>query len=103
MKKNQILKSEMLLAMIANLLCLSIKEDNYNYVDYLVTTSEKLPLKPQFFFYKDMIYFYKNLASYHFNHNKDDLNKCQTIISNVKFVGMSEYGNELDKFLNNHI
>ncbi|MCJ2191007.1 hypothetical protein MST21_09450, partial [Lactobacillus helveticus] len=60
-------------------------------------------LKPQFFFYKDMICFYKYLSSYHFNHNKDDLNKCQTIISNVKFAGMSEYGSELDKFLNNHI
>lgn len=94
---------EVLLAILANLLCLSIKENNYNYVDYLVTTSEKLPLKPQFFFYKDMICFYKYLSSYHFNHNKDDLNKCQTIISNVKFAGMSEYGSELDKFLNNHI
>ena len=52
---------EVLLAMIANLLCLSIKENNYSYVDYLVTTSEKLPLKPQFFLYKDMIYFYKHL------------------------------------------
>ncbi|AFR22867.1 Rgg family transcriptional regulator [Lactobacillus helveticus] len=38
---------EVLLAILANLLCLSIKENNYNYVDYLVTTSEKLPLKPR--------------------------------------------------------
>ncbi|AKG67466.1 helix-turn-helix domain-containing protein [Lactobacillus helveticus] len=94
---------EVLLAMLANLLCLSIKEDNYNYVEYLVTSSEKLPLKPQFFFYKDMICFYKYLSSYHFNHNKDDLNTCLTIISNVKLAGMSEYGSELEKFLNNHI
>lgn len=70
-----------------------------NFMDFYDLDSNK----PQFFFYKDMICFYKYLSSYHFNHNKDDLNKCQTIISNVKFAGMSEYGSELDKFLNNHI
>lgn len=94
---------EVLLAMIANLLCLSIKENNYNYVDYLVTTSEKLPLKPQFFLYKDMIYFYKHLSSYHFNHKNEDLDNCHIIIANVKLVGMNEYGTELEKFLNKHI
>lgn len=92
---------EVLLAMIANLLCLSIKENNYSYVDYLVTTSEKLPLKPQFFLYKDMIYFYKHLSSYHFNHKNEDLDNCHIIIANVKLVGMNEYGTELEKFLNN--
>lgn len=94
---------EVLLAMIANLLCLSIKENNYSYVDYLVTTSEKLPLKPQFFLYKDMIYFYKHLSSYHFNHKNEDLDNCHIIITNVKLVGMNEYGTELEKFLNKHI
>ena len=94
---------EVLLAMIANLLCLSIKENNYSYVDYLVTTSEKLPLKPQFFLYKDMIYFYKHLSSYHFNHKNEDLDNCHIIIANVKLVGMNEYGTELEKFLNKHI
>ena len=94
---------EVLLAIIANLLCLSIKENNYSYVDYLVTTSEKLPLKPQFFLYKDMIYFYKHLSSYHFNHKNEDLDNCHIIIANVKLVGMNEYGTELEKFLNKHI
>lgn len=94
---------EVLLAMIANLLCLSIKENNYSYVDYLVTTSEKLPLKPQFFLYKDMIYFYKHLSSYHFNHKNEDLDNCHIIITNVKLVGMKEYGTELEQFLNKHI
>ena len=94
---------EVLLAMIANLLCLSIKENNYSYVDYLVTTSEKLPLKPQFFLYKDMIYFYKHLSSYHFNYKNEDLDNCHIIIANVKLVGMNEYGTELEKFLNKHI
>ena len=94
---------EVLLAMIANLLCLSIKENNYSYVDYLVTTSEKLPLKPQFFLYKDMIYFYKHLSSYHFNNKNEDLDNCHIIIANVKLVGMNEYGTELEKFLNKHI
>ena len=94
---------EVLLAMIDNLLCLSIKENNYSYVDYLVTTSEKLPLKPQFFLYKDMIYFYKHLSSYHFNHKNEDLDNCHIIIANVKLVGMNEYGTELEKFLNKHI
>ena len=94
---------EVLLAMIANLLCLSIKENNYSYVDYLVTISEKLPLKPQFFLYKDMIYFYKHLSSYHFNHKNEDLDNCHIIIANVKLVGMNEYGTELEKFLNKHI
>ena len=94
---------EVLLAIIANLLCLSIKENNYSYVDYLVTTSEKLPLKPQFFLYKHMIYFYKHLSSYHFNHKNEDLDNCHIIIANVKLVGMNEYGTELEKFLNKHI
>lgn len=94
---------EQLLAIIANLLCLSIKEDNYSYVDYLVSTSEKLPLKPQFFLYKDMICFYKYLSSYHFNHKKEDLDNCHIIIKNVKIAGMKEYGTALEEFLNKHI
>lgn len=39
---------EVLLAIIDNLLYLSIKENNYNYVDYLISNAEKLPIKPQF-------------------------------------------------------
>lgn len=54
---------EVLLAIIDNLLYLSIKENNYNYVDYLISNAEKLPIKPQFYFYQSVISFYKHLAN----------------------------------------
>lgn len=43
---------EVLLAIMDNLLYLSIKENNFNYVNYIISNAEKLPLKPQFYFIK---------------------------------------------------
>ena len=94
---------EVLLAIIDNLLYLSIKENNYNYVDYLISNAEKLPIKPQFYFYQSVISFYKHLANYHFNSNQDDVNACQSIIKSMELTGMQSYGTELEEFLKDHI
>lgn len=94
---------EVLLAIIDNLLYLSIKENNYNYVDYLISNAEKLPIKPQFYFYQSVISFYKHLANYHFNSNQDDVSACQSIIKSMELTGMQSYGTELEEFLKDHI
>ncbi|OYR88167.1 helix-turn-helix domain-containing protein [Lactobacillus taiwanensis] len=94
---------EVLLAIMDNLLYLSIKENNFNYVNYIISNAEKLPLKPQFYFYQNIISFYKHLTNYHFNDNKDDIDVCRAIIKSMKLTGMKSYGTELEEFLNNHI
>ena len=91
-----------LLAIIANLLCLSIEEKNYSYVDYLVSSAEKLPLKPQLFLPKEMICFYKFLIKYQTSKDKVNLSKCSSIIENIKLVGMTDYGNAIEDFLNKY-
>lgn len=93
---------EVLLAIIDNLLYLSVKENNFNYIDYLVSNAEKLPLKPQFYFYQNVISFYKYLTNYHFN-NKEDIDACRIIVKSMKLTGMKSYGTELEDFLNSHI
>ena len=94
---------EVLLAIMDNLLYLSIKENNYNYVDYIISNAEKLPVKPQFYFYQSVISFYKHLTNYHFNGNQEDIDACRAIIKNMKLTGMKSYGTELEEFLNDHI
>ncbi len=94
---------EILLAIMDNLLYLSIKENNFNYVNYIISNAEKLPLKPQFYFYQNIISFYKHLTNYHFNGDKDDIDVCRVIVKNMKLTGMKSYGTELEEFLNNHI
>ena len=91
-----------LLAIIANLLCMSIEEKNYSYVDYLVSSAEKLPLKPQLFLPKEMICFYKFLIQYQTSKDEVNLSKCRNIIENIKLVGMTDYGNAIEDFLNKY-
>ena len=78
-------------------------ENNYNYVDYIISNAEKLPVKPQFYFYQSVISFYKHLTNYHFNGNQEDIDACRAIIKNMKLTGMKSYGTELEEFLNDHI
>lgn len=90
---------EALLAIIVNLLYLSIKQNNYHYTDYLLSSAEKLPLKPQFFLYKDLVQLYKQLIDYHFSQHQSDLKKCHLIVANIKLAGMTQYGAVLENIL----
>ncbi|WP_308557406.1 helix-turn-helix domain-containing protein [uncultured Lactobacillus sp.] len=94
---------EVLLAIIDNLLYLSVKENNFSYVDYLIFSADKVSLRPQFYFYQNLLSFYKYLNNYHFNGNQDDLDACRTIVKSMKLTGMKSYGTELEEFLNKHI
>ncbi|MGN8971976.1 Rgg/GadR/MutR family transcriptional regulator, partial [Lactobacillus amylovorus] len=50
MNSNDTEIQEVLLAIMDNLLYLSIKENNYDYVGYLISSAENFPVKPQFYF-----------------------------------------------------
>ena len=103
MNSNDTEIQEVLLAIMDNLLYLSIKENNYDYVGYLISSAENFPVKPQFYFYQSLLFFYKHLTNYHFNGKQEDLDTCRGIVNGLKLTGMKAYGIELEDFLNKHI
>ena len=103
MNSNDTEIQEVLLAIMDNLLYLSIKENNYDYVGYLISSAENFPVKPQFYFYQSLLFFYKHLTNYHFNGKQEDLDTCRGIVNGLKLTGMKAYGIELEEFLNKHI
>ena len=103
MNSNDTEIQEVLLAIMDNLLYLSIKENNYDYVGYLISSAENFPVKPQFYFYQSLLFFYKHLTNYHFNGKQEDLDTCQGIVNGLKLTGMKAYGIELEEFLNKHM
>jgi transcriptional regulator with XRE-family HTH domain len=103
MNSNDTEIQEVLLAIMDNLLYLSIKENNYNYVGYLISSAENFPVKPQFYFYQSLLVFYKHLTNYHFNCKQEDLDTCRGIVTGLKLTGMKSYGIELEEFLNRRL
>lgn len=94
---------EVLLGIVNNLLYLSIKENNYNYVDYLLRFTKTVHINPRLFFLKENIALYENIIKYHYDHKSLYEENCRAIIQSINLTGMKEYSNELirvvDKYL----
>ncbi|MBP2058740.1 Rgg/GadR/MutR family transcriptional activator [Lactobacillus colini] len=90
---------ELLLGIIGNLIYLSIKGNNYSYVDYLLQSANKISTKPKLLFAKEVIALYKNLIAYRQKKEKDSLATCKAIIASFKAAGMEAYSRTLNAVL----
>lgn len=51
-----------LLAIIGNILAISIEKDNVDNLDFFIQTAEHIPTRPETFFYKNGLFLFKNLT-----------------------------------------
>lgn len=91
-----------LLSIVINILIFSIEQNQWNNINFFITFATQIPTIPDLFFYKNVITFFIYLIKYIKEKNSQFLKKCDLIIENIKFSGMSNYAVELNKFKNKY-
>ena len=91
-----------LLSIVINILIFSIEQNQWNNINFFITFATQIPTIPDLFFYKNVITFFIYLIKYIKEKNSQFLKKCDLIIENIKFSGMSNYAVELNKFNNKY-
>ncbi|BDR57655.1 helix-turn-helix domain-containing protein [Xylocopilactobacillus apicola] len=90
---------EILLAIIANILNLSIEKCEEDDCFYFIEASHKIPSKPALLFYKTSIYVYENLVTFHKINDPIHLKNCKSAAQSFKFMGMDNYSEKIIKFI----
>lgn len=93
---------KLLLAIITNLLIFSIEENRFTGLLGIIDYAKKIKTIPDLFFYKLVLSFFENISSYKVTNNHVYKDKAQDIIRAVNHAGMTEYSNELFKFINKY-
>lgn len=93
---------KLLLAIITNLLIFSIEEDRFTGLLGIIDYAKKIKTVPDLFFYKIVLSFFENISSYKVTNDHVYKDKAQDIIRAVNHAGMTEYSNELFKFINKY-
>lgn len=90
---------EFLLAIITNLLILSIKENDLGDTEIFINYADQIKTVPKLFFYKLVLSFFENIINYKFTQKDMYQIKAKNIIEAVKSAGMNKYGNELARYM----
>lgn len=88
-----------LLAIIGNILAISIEKDNVDNLDFFIQTAEHIPTRPETFFYKNGLFLFKNLIKYKKEKENIYLDNCWQAVETYINLNMKIYGNKLKKFL----
>ncbi|BDR61257.1 helix-turn-helix domain-containing protein [Lactobacillus xylocopicola] len=87
------------LGIITNLLFLCIENKRYAETKSLFVMAKSFPNRPELFFHKNLLLLLKNFVKYHTTGNSIYIDECQKSVKIVIFLGMPEYGKELERFL----
>ncbi|QQP29460.1 helix-turn-helix domain-containing protein [Lactobacillus ultunensis] len=90
---------ELILAIICNILILSIESNKFENTAYFIDQIESIKTTPQLLFYKLDIEFFKSIIEMKRGINGENGSSCQEIIKILKKTGMQEYSKELEKFI----
>lgn len=91
-------KQAELFAVIDNILLDCIEQNSYTDTRFFIVAAAKITIRPELFFYKNVLVVLENMINYHFDHQHKYWDKCKLAIKSFGLAGMSEYGNELNKF-----
>lgn len=90
---------EFLLAIITNLLILSIKENDLGDTEIFINYANQIKTVPKLFFYKLALSFFENIINYKLTQKDIYQVKAKNIIEAVKSAGMNKYGTELARYM----
>lgn len=90
---------EFLLAIITNLLILSIKENDLGDTEIFINYADQIKTVPKLFFYKLALSFFENIINYKLTQKDMYQIKAKNIIEAVKSAGMNKYGVELAQYM----
>ena len=92
-----------LLAIIDNLLTDFAEKREVNGTEYFIEAGKQIPTRPELFFYKNSLLFFENLLAYQAEPSADKMKYCRLAVQNYQLLGMAEYGQEVQKFLDEHM
>lgn len=92
-----------LLAIIDNLLTDFAEKREVNGTEYFIEAGKQIPTRPELFFYKNSLLFFENLLAYQAKPSADKMKYCRLAVQNYQLLGMAEYGQEVQKFLDEHM
>ena len=84
-----------LLAIIGNILAISIEKDNVDNLDFFLQTAEHIPTRPETFFYKNGLFLFKNLIKYKKEKENIYLDNCWQAVETYINLNMKIYGNSV--------
>lgn len=96
-------QQEELLDVICNILIMCIEQKSYTEAQYFITAAEKVKMIPELFFCKNMLVLLENMVNYHFVHKPEYISKCKWAIKNFTLLGMPEYGEQAELFVNENL
>ena len=68
-----------------------------------IEAGKQIPTRPELFFYKNSLLFFENLLAYQAEPEEERLEYCRLAVKNCYLLGMPEYGQEVEKFLQEHM
>ncbi|RVU70512.1 MULTISPECIES: helix-turn-helix domain-containing protein [Lactobacillus] len=92
-----------LLAVIGNILALSIEKHEINKTDFFINSAHDIPTRPELFFYKNGIFIFENLIRYLETKQKEYLNNCNKGIETLTNLDMKTYGSKVKAFVEKNI
>lgn len=92
-----------LLAIIDNLLTDFAEKRQADGAEYFIEAGKQIPTRPELFFYKNSLLFFENLLAYQAQPSADKMKYCRLAVQNYQLLGMTEYGQEVQKFLDAHM
>lgn len=92
-----------LLSIIGNLLILCITANRYDETTFLIEAAQQININPDLAFYRGALVFFEDLIAHHCQRQKNNLEDCQTIISFFNLIGMREYSEQLQKFMQKNV
>ena len=92
-----------LLAIIDNLLSDFADLRQSSGAEYFIEAGKQIPTRPELFFYKNSLLFFENLLAYQAQPSADKMKYCRLAVQNYQLLGMTEYGQEVQKFLDAHM
>ncbi|EFQ50043.1 transcriptional activator, Rgg/GadR/MutR family domain protein [Lactobacillus iners LEAF 2062A-h1] len=91
-----------ILAIISNILAIAIEKNQIEDIQLFIDTADEIPTLPELFFYKNTIFFFKNLIIYKQTKQNNSLINCKNAINTIINLDMKSYGDKIHKFLNKH-
>lgn len=88
-----------ILSIISNLLIFCITANRYDETTFFIETAQQININPDLAFYRGTLVFFESLITSHYQQQKNNLEDCQTIINFFNLIGMREYGEQLQEFM----
>ncbi|MBA1392438.1 Rgg/GadR/MutR family transcriptional regulator [Lactobacillus sp. XV13L] len=96
---SDVIVQKAILSIISNLLIFCITANRYDETTFFIEAAQQININPDLAFYRGTLVVFESLIASHYQQQKNNLEDCQTIIDFFNLIGMREYSEQLQDFM----